>query len=137
MSRGSTRFAIVLAAGITLTLGILMAANHTNTDSMQYGTLNGRVLIGPWCGAEKLGNPCTGPNDTYSSRSLILLGDSGRIMYVDLNADGTFNSTVPAGRYSISVTNCTFLGCSRLNESVTIYPQARANLTIDIDTGIR
>ncbi len=127
----------IIAAGLALVVIMFFAASYCGRTDTQYGTLVGKVAIGPWCGAEPVGHPCTGPNDTYSSRSLILTGSFGNIIFVKLGSNGTFNASLPSGTYDVGITNCTFAGCHSLRENATVYPGRQTNLSVIIDTGIR
>ncbi len=99
------------------------------------GILYGKVSIGPLCPVE----PCIRPTaDIYSSRSLLLETDFGETLRVPLNADGTFKAQVKSGVYAVNLTNCDYLGCSRvLPQKVVIGSNQAVELNIDIDTGIR
>mgnify|MGYP003395992807 FL=1 len=110
-----------------------------NSETVGIGTLMGNVSIGPLCPVE----PCKTPiiNNPYSSRQLMLTpkaGTTGSVTYVKLNDDGSFKSDVPTGDYELTLTDCTFLGCSRsLPENITIEANTTTTVNIDIDTGIR
>ncbi len=99
------------------------------------GTLYGKVSIGPLCPVE----PCPNPKpDVYSSKSLVLQPTSGQPTYVNLNPDGSFKAAVKAGTYSVSLTNCDYMGCKRsLPQTVVVKPGEASQLEISIDTGIR
>lgn len=101
----------------------------------QQGSISGKVSIGPLCPVE----PC--PDTTplpYASRQIMLTAASGIIFLVKLNSDGTFQSEIAAGTYTVDLSDCTFLGCkTALPKKVTIEPNKDTYLNIDIDTGIR
>ncbi|MBI2846788.1 MAG: hypothetical protein HYX82_02795 [Chloroflexi bacterium] len=99
------------------------------------GAIYGRVSIGPLCPVE----PCPSPQpDVYSSRKLILQPEVGQPTHVKLNPDGSFKATVDIGVYTVSLTNCSFLGCKNaLPKKVDIASNQATLLEIDIDTGIR
>lgn len=99
------------------------------------GVLSGSVAIGPLCPVE----PCDQPvGNLYSSRSLLLEGESGGTSKLTLRADGRFYAVLPAGLYTIDLTECEFLGCSTLLPlTVTIKPGETTTVDIDIDTGVR
>ncbi len=101
----------------------------------EQGYITGVVKIGPLCPVEPCRNPAP---DVYSSRVLILQNESGQAMKVALNADGSFKTAVTPGTYTVTLSNCQYMGCSRsLPKTVTIGPNQVVALTIDIDTGIR
>jgi len=124
-----------LVAQLQMVVTALMHAPPTSG----LGTISGKVTIGPLCPVE----PCPDPvPDIYSSRKLILtpLLQPERIapIYVQLDADGSFEATVNAGIYAVNLTDCTFLGCRNvLPRIVTVRPNETTTVNIDIDTGIR
>lgn len=99
------------------------------------GTLVGAVRIGPLCPVE----PCRQPTpDVYSSRRLLLQRADGLTVAVPLHPDGAFQKEVPVGRFSVTLSDCFFLGCGRaLPVLITIAPGVATHLDINIDTGIR
>lgn len=111
------------------------------------GTVSGRVSIGPFCPVEMFPPMpmCDGPPGTYSSRQLVFsqMVPQGTLAFprpigVQLNADGSYSTSLFAGRYSVTLTNCTFLGCGRtFPTNVTVKPGATTTLNINVDTGIR
>ncbi len=105
------------------------------TPASGQGVIWGKVTIGPLCPVE----PCRNPQpDVYSSRALILQPATGKTVSIQLNADGSFKAAVDAGTYSVTLSNCEFMGCKRvLPKTVIVNPSQVASLEIDIDTGIR
>jgi hypothetical protein len=99
------------------------------------GVLSGTVTIGPLCPVE----PCDQPvGDLYSSRSLLLEREDGRVSKLPLDANGKFRAVLPIGRYAIDLTECEFLGCpTALPLTVVIEPGETTTVDIDIDTGVR
>ena len=99
------------------------------------GVFAGSVNIGPFCPV----GPCTTPvGDIYSSRQLQLKSGAGEDVLVELRRDGTFLSFVPVGEYSVSLSDCDYLGCSgALPVTVLLNEGEATDLDIDIDTGIR
>lgn len=110
----------------------------TKDDSMSAGEgiLSGKVSIGPLCPVE----PCHGgmmPNP-YAERELVLQSRNGDLTLVLLEADGEFKTSVKAGTYTINLSNCVFMGCTRtLPKTITIEAGKTTQTDIDIDTGIR
>jgi len=99
------------------------------------GAIAGKVTIGPLCPVEPCTNP---PPEIYSSRQLVLQPDSGNSRFVPLNPDGTFQATMPAGTYTVNMTDCSFLGCTySMPITITIRPNETTFVIITIDTGIR
>jgi len=115
---------------------LLLVAACKDTTTTATGVLQGKVTIGPLCPVE----PCPGavPNP-YVSRSLVLgPSNSGDAIMVKLNEDGTYRAEVAEGTYTVQLTSCTYLGCSRaLPQQTTVSAGKTTELAIDIDTGIR
>jgi DNA-binding transcriptional ArsR family regulator len=106
------------------------------------GIISGIVSIGPLCPVENENATCPGQmnrSELYTSRHILLNSKSGNGGYaISINANGSFSEIVPAGEYTLSISNCTFVGCgSELPKSVVIRPNQTATTKISIDTGIR
>lgn len=99
------------------------------------GRVVGRVAIGPLCPVE----PCPGPTqDPYWSRQLILQPEDGETLRLALDSDGSFDAAVPAGSYTVDLSDCVFLTCDQvLPKAVVVEAGRTATLDVDIDTGIR
>ena len=99
------------------------------------GMIAGKVSIGPLCPVE----PCPGPTpDPYSSRQVVMQAQGKAAIYLPLNSDGTFQGEVPAGTYSVTITDCQFMGCRYgLPKTVVMEANKTTSVEIDIDTGIR
>lgn len=55
-----------------------------------------------------------------------------------LYADGTFYPTkIAPGTYEATLTDCPWLGCDSLPQTVMVTADQTTEVTIDIDTGIR
>lgn len=106
-------------------------------SSGDMGVLTGKVAIGPLCPVE----PCRADSSgVYLSRriTLTLPGGTSPVIMITLAADGSFYATVPAGTYQMNLTNCTYLGCSRVvPRTVTIASGQTLRSDLTIDTGIR
>ncbi len=101
------------------------------------GTIEGTVTIGPWTPVEPQGGSHP-PPEVYTSRRIILTAPLLPRVEIPMNGTGYFSADVRAGTYQLTMTNCTFLGCSRvLPETVTINPGRTTAVDISIDTGIR
>ncbi len=126
---------LVLLLALVACLPTATTPRPTSLPKEGQGTIYGRVSIGPLCPVE----PCPGPTpDVYSSRALALQPERGQTINVKLNPDGSFRALVNAGTYTVSLTDCAFLGCRGvLPRKVTIAPNEATLLEIDIDTGIR
>lgn len=109
-----------------------------NNGTGTYGAVAGNVSIGPFCPVERLNQTCGVPDVTYSSRSLVLSPRVGASVYVELHDDGSFFKSVPANFYSVSLTNCTFVGCRyELPITITVTPNSTTRFNVSIDTGMR
>ncbi|MDE1855179.1 MAG: hypothetical protein KGH57_02580 [Candidatus Micrarchaeota archaeon] len=105
--------------------------------TQSFGTLDGNVSIGPCCPVERVGYSCC-PANIYSSRSIVLTGVFGAATFAPLTSNGGFSAYVPYGSYSVTLTNCTYVGCSRVfPTTVVIYAGRTTALNVSIDTGIR
>jgi len=126
---------IVLA--LALGLLILVALSIVYSSSLGVGTIEGRVTIGPWTPVEPIGGSSP-PPEVYTSREIILEGTLLPRIEIPMNGTGFFTAEVRTGTYSLDMSNCTFLGCSRvLPMTVTVKQGETTTLQINIDTGIR
>ena len=105
-------------------------------SDLKTGLLKGKVTIGPLCPVEPC--PVTVPNP-YTSRIIILLKQTGEFFSpIILQEDGSFEAEIGAGIYTLSLSDCSFLGCNySLPKTVTIKAGKTTEVEIDIDTGIR
>jgi len=103
----------------------------------QYGTIEGKVTIGPFCPVEPPSG-CPPPPGAYTSRHIMLQPSLGKKIFIPLNETGNFEARVNVGTYVLDLTNCTFLGCDgALPVEVVIKKNQVTQLDIEIDTGIR
>ena len=123
--------------GLVLFLTAIIAGVLIYESTIGEGVIEGAVSIGPWTPIEPIGGSRP-PPEVYTSRHIVLEGPLFRKLEIPMNGTGYFNARVIAGTYSITMTNCTFIGCSRvLPMIVTIRTWAITTVKIDIDTGIR
>ncbi|MCX6761074.1 MAG: hypothetical protein NTZ84_03175 [Candidatus Nealsonbacteria bacterium] len=103
---------------------------------LKTGLLKGKVTIGPLCPVEPC--PITVPNP-YTSRKIILQNQTGEFFkLILLKEDGSFETEIGVGIYTLNLSDCNFLGCNRsLPKTVTIEAGKTTGVEIDIDTGIR
>jgi hypothetical protein len=126
---------IVLA--LALGLLILVSLSIVYSSSLGVGTIEGMVTIGPWTPVEPIGGSSP-PPEVYTSREIILEGTLLPRIEIPMNGTGFFTAEVRTGTYSLDMSNCTFLGCSRvLPMTVTVKQGETTTLQINIDTGIR
>ena len=98
------------------------------------GVLTGSVTIGPLCPVE----PCADGGDVYAGRELVLQQPGGVLLLVPLRSDGTFETVISTGSYTVDLGSCDYLGCTdAFPVSVEIREGETATLHIEIDTGIR
>ena len=122
----------------TAVIGIVASAALTHNILRQGdGIIEGRVTIGPWTPVEPVGGSHP-PPEVYTSRMLVLEGAFMQSIQVPMNGTGYFRATVSAGTYTVMMTNCTFIGCSRVFPmSVSVDTGKTTVLQINKDTGIR
>ena len=108
----------------------------TECPNIKIGTLKGTVSIGSLCPVEPC--PITVSNP-YTSRTIILQKQTGEFFPpIILQEDGSFETEIGVGTYTLSLSDCSFLGCSRsLPKTITIEENKTTEINIDIDTGIR
>jgi hypothetical protein len=124
---------------LLLALGLvaILAVSLFYFSSLGVGTIEGRVTIGPWTPVEPVGGSHP-PPEVYTSRSIILEGTILPRVEIPMNGTGFFTAEVKPGLYSLTMSNCTFVGCSRvLPMTVAVKQGETTTLQIDIDTGIR
>jgi len=107
------------------------------------GVIKGSVNIGPLCPVEPCDNLII--KDIYLSHRIVLeplsaknLLDLDSPIVIDISSDGSFQGEIPAGNYSLDLSNCQYLGCKfELPKTIKIKVGEILNLNINIDTGIR
>ena len=103
------------------------------------GTVYGKVSIGPLCPVE----PCSNPIDPYSGKQLIFTPAGGgrpvdTPFYAKLSGDGSFSVDIPESNYSVTLSDCQYLGCQRVfPKNISVSANKSLQLNLDIDTGIR
>jgi hypothetical protein len=124
---------------LTLAVLVIIVAAALTYDLLRPGDgiVEGKVSIGPWTPVEPPGGSHP-PPEVYTSRRIVLEGSYLQRVEIPMNGTGYFRATVEAGTYQLTMTNCTFLGCSRvLPMKVRVDPGQITKLQINIDTGIR
>lgn len=114
-------------------LALLLAA--CSGDATTTPAPDRRVAIGPLCPVE----PCPGPmQDPYSSWQLITQPEAAEALRLAFASDSSFDAAVPAGVYTVDLSDCVFLGCDRVLPKEAVAEAGKpATLAIDIDTVIR
>jgi len=129
-----SKTSLLILVLLVLIAGILIYQNKNNKES-SIGTISGQVSIGPLCPVE----PCPGtPPNPYTSRQIILKPKFSSAIYVNLESNGSFRADIPIGTYTVSLSDCDFLGCQyNPPQTVSIRSGEISEINIDIDTGIR
>lgn len=104
--------------------------------NIKAGILKGKVTIGPLCPVEPCPDTVSNP---YILRKIILQKQTGESFPpIILQEDGSFETEIGVGVYTLSLSDCNFLGCNYgLPKTVTIEADKTTEVEIDIDTGIR
>ncbi len=128
-------------SGFVKTLAVLLlvtiALSLVYAPSIGTGTIQGIVSIGPWTPVELPGGSHP-PPEVYTSRRIVLEAPFTPRVEILMNGTGYFSAEVRVGTYTLTMTECTFLGCSRVFPmTVTIKPNQTTTIDINIDTGIR
>jgi hypothetical protein len=124
---------LLLAIGIAA----ILVVSLFYSSSFGIGIIQGTVAIGPWTPVEPIGGSHP-PPEVYSSRHIILEGTFLPRVEIPMNGTGYFTAQVRPGTYSLTMSNCTFVGCSRvLPMTITVKQGETTTLQIKIDTGIR
>jgi len=108
--------------------------------SVATGTLEGTVTVGPLTPVQRESEPPpTVPPQVYTSRRLIISSaDGGReIARIQFAADGTYQATLPAGRYQVDLQPNGIDRANQLPAAVDIEADQITRLDVSIDTGIR
>ncbi len=127
--------AVSLVAALLVML--LVAALVASMLQTGVGVIEGKVSIGPWTPVEPVGGSQPSP-EVYTSRRIVLEGPYLKRVEIPMNGTGYFQATVGVGIYRLTMTNCTFLGCSRvLPMTIRVDQGGTTKLGINIDTGIR
>lgn len=112
---------------------------NNDGDFRTYGTVSGKVSIGPLCPVE----PCNSTVDPYSGKQLIFKPTGGgrpvdQPFYAKLKSDGLYSIELPSSNYSVTISDCQYMGCSAVfPKNITVTANKNLELNIDIDTGIR
>jgi hypothetical protein len=125
----------IMGAGVATCIAALagVAATTGTTAGLDSG-LRGRVLYGPTCPVERVGQNCTRP---YQATIRIRRLPGRRLVAVARSAaDGSFSVRLAAGRYLLEPQNGRPFPTSA-PRTVTVYAHRYANVTISYDSGIR
>lgn len=105
----------------------------TSTDVKTSAIVHGKVSIGPLCPVE----PCKNTTNPYLGKGLIFkMGAEEKL--ARLNIIGDFYINLPTGNYSVTLSDCNYIGCSSVfPKSIRVETNKTFELNLDIDTGIR
>ena len=127
---------IPLVALLVLTILVFAdcSSEEVTPTPVGEGTVAGTVSIGPLCPVE----PCTNPVNPYTELQVVVLDGDDEAAVIDVNEDGSFSGSSPAGAYEVTLRPCEWLGCqSALPVAVIVRNGEVETLTLTIDTGIR
>jgi hypothetical protein len=122
--------------------GLLFISGCDNQINQGPGFLEGVISIGPICPVET--DPpdpgCLPTAETYKAYPVSIWTSNGRRKIGQINPalDGTYKIELDHGNYLVILENeQNRIGSSNLPVEVSIIPQNKTILNIDIDTGIR
>lgn len=119
---------------------IISIQKGETTNWKTYGTLAGKVSIGPNCPVERVDMPCPASSEAYASREFLVLSSDQKqtIASFHANANGNYSVSLPASNYVV-VSAQTGMGylSKDLPHTVTLESGKTVILNIDVDTGIR
>lgn len=109
-----------------------------STAAAGNGTLTGIVSIGPFCPVESSARICATNSTVYTSREVLLTDVATGASYaLNISASGGFSGQLPTGVYSLTISNCTYLGCGYvLPKTIAIRAGVTETENIGINTGI-
>lgn len=128
--------------GIALLTGLLFISGCDNQMTQATGFLEGVISIGPICPVER--DPpdpgCLPTAETFKAYPVSVWTSNGRRKIAQLNPalDGSFKTELALGNYLVTLENGqSKIGGSNLPVEISINPQKKTLLNINIDTGIR
>jgi len=127
---------------IAFLTGLLFITGCDKLRTQETGFLEGVISIGPICPVERVPpDPgCLPTAETYKSYPVSIMTSDGRKKIAQINPalDGSFTMELVSGNYLIILENGqNRIGSSNLPVEISITPQNKTLLNIDIDTGIR
>lgn len=114
----------------------LVAIALTSCGGAGAGTsgIRGQALSGPQCPVEVQGSPC--PDLPYEGTVIATDTESGDEFTVDTDAQGGFELPLEPGTYEVSIVSETSPPFAK-PQTVTVEPEAFAEIVVSVDTGIR
>ena len=117
--------------------GLLLAGCSSVTP--EYGTLEGKVTIGPITPVEQPGSPPPIPCNVYEARKVIIYdeNDTNQMKVVDLDCGGTYLVELEPGVYIVDINHTGIDRSPDVPVKIEITAGETMEVNIDIDTGIR
>jgi hypothetical protein len=127
---------------IVFLVGLLFISSCDKQFTHDTGFLEGVISIGPLCPVEQdpPATDCLPTLETYKAYPVSIWTSNGRrkIRQINPALDGTYKIELDHGNYLVILENGqNRIGSSNLPVEVSIIPQNKTILNIDIDTGIR
>lgn len=131
-----------LIFSIVFLTGLLFISACDKQKTHETGFLEGVISIGPICPVESVPpDPgCLPTAETYKAYPVIIMTSDGRRKIAQINPalDGSFTIELVTGNYLVILEDGqNKFGSSNLPVEVSITPQDKTLLNINIDTGIR
>lgn len=128
------------------TVGVGSGASSTSTATGSAGTLDASFSVGPTqpvCSANATKGPA--PSSYSSIKAVVTPSGPGQAATFPISwtstgceVTGSFQASLAPGSYSLSLSSCTFMGCSSaLPRSFVIAAGQSTSIYVSIDTGIR
>ena len=120
-----------------IVIGLLFSACSAGTVEM--GTLEGTVTIGPIWPVERPGEERTIPPSVYEARKVMVYDKNGSklVKQVDLEYGGYYSVELKPDTYIVDINRIGIDSSSDVPKEIEIRPGETVKLDIDIDTGIR
>ena len=122
---------------VVIISGLLLASCSTGT--LETGTLEGTVTIGPiWPVEPPEGNPPI-PPEVYEARKVMIYDKNGDklVKQVDLDYGGHYRVELKVGVYTVDINRIGIDSSGDVPKKIEIMAGLTFRLDIDIDTGIR
>ncbi len=118
-------------------IGLLLAGCAGGT--LETGTLEGTVTIGPIWPVERPGEERPIPPEVYEARKVMIYDKNGDklLKQVDLDSNGHYRVELKVGVYTVDINRIGIDSSSDVPKKIEIRPKETVELDIDIDTGIR
>lgn len=110
-----------------------------STATVETGTLEGNVTIGPLQPVEKPGEKPPVPCEVYEARKVMVYDRSGKnlVRQVDIDCNGHYQVDLKPATYTIDINRIGIDYSGEVPTQIDIRSGDVVTLDIDIDTGIR